>query len=335
MDCFEFSKKIDHHEVGNLYLFCGEEKYLQRFYLDYLRQKLIDPQYACFNYTKLEGKTDIQHLSDLCETFPVFAEKKLVVFNQSNIFKTGKKDLQGSEEDLFGMIDRLPEYVCLVFVENEIDKRTKLYKRVQKAGGVVEFSHLKPAAMSKWMVKTFKGEGKNISKEAGELFLNFCDESMDVVYNEIMKVCRYAQDKDIIEAEDVKAVCTPTVKATVFMMTDALGQGDKNASLKIIEEMIILNTPVQMLFITLAQHLRKLLVVKDYSAKGYTGQELSKAIGSSSAFYASKLLSQAKGFSLKTLAGLVSLCAELDIAIKTGRIKDRMALELIVATIAH
>jgi DNA polymerase III subunit delta len=33
----------------------------------------------------------------------------------------------------------LPEYICMVFIENDVDKRNRMYKAVKKYGRAVEF----------------------------------------------------------------------------------------------------------------------------------------------------------------------------------------------------
>src|SRR5690606_21158134 len=104
---------------------------------------------------------------DACETFPVFAPRKLVIVKNSGLFysKTKKntassdKDAPSEEDDVKPMMETrvknkpqealtdyipdLPDTTCLIFIENQADKRLKLYKQVVSSGLALEFNRNK------------------------------------------------------------------------------------------------------------------------------------------------------------------------------------------------
>ena len=63
---------------------------------------------------------------DLAETLPFFAERRLIVFENTGFFKTA------AGADLADYIKDMPKTTCFIFVEEEIDKRNKLYKAVNQ-----------------------------------------------------------------------------------------------------------------------------------------------------------------------------------------------------------
>ena len=42
--------------LGNVYLFYGEETYLREFYLAEVKKQLVPPGFEAFNFHRLEGK---------------------------------------------------------------------------------------------------------------------------------------------------------------------------------------------------------------------------------------------------------------------------------------
>lgn len=58
----------------------------------------------------------------------------------------------------------IPETTYFVFVEKEIDKKTKMYKQVKKNGSIVEFPRQNETTLSRWIEGRIRRNGK-ISQE--------------------------------------------------------------------------------------------------------------------------------------------------------------------------
>ena len=74
---------------------------------------------------------DVKSVIDLSETLPFFAERRLIVFDNTGFFKSAGADLAD-------YIKEMPDTTYYIFVEDEIDKRSKLFKAVKSKGRVVE-----------------------------------------------------------------------------------------------------------------------------------------------------------------------------------------------------
>ena len=80
-------------QLKQVYLLFGEEGYLKRQYRDRLTRALL-PEGNTMNYACYEGKgTEIREVIDLAETMPFFAERRLIVFENTGFFKSGGNDL--------------------------------------------------------------------------------------------------------------------------------------------------------------------------------------------------------------------------------------------------
>ena len=120
-------------QFKKVYLLYGEETYLKRQYRDKLRSAML-PLEDTMNYACYEGKnTDIKAVIDLAETLPFFAERRVIVLEDTGFFKNATPELAE-------YLKEMPETTAMIFVENEVDKRGKLYKAVQSQGRAVELS---------------------------------------------------------------------------------------------------------------------------------------------------------------------------------------------------
>lgn len=83
-------------ESGNLkpvYLLFGEEEYLKKQYKEKLIRVML-PDGDTMNFSRFEGKGIlIPKLIDLAETLPFFAERRVILVEESGFFKNASADL--------------------------------------------------------------------------------------------------------------------------------------------------------------------------------------------------------------------------------------------------
>ena len=90
------------------YLLYGEEAYLKQQYKHKLVQAL-NPDGDTMNFSHYEGKgIDVKQLIDLCETMPFFADRRVVLLEDTGFFKN-------KSEELADYMKELPDYLCMVY----------------------------------------------------------------------------------------------------------------------------------------------------------------------------------------------------------------------------
>lgn len=117
------------------------------------------------NFTKYEGKgIEVREMIDLCETMPFFADHRVVLVENSGFFKN-------KCDELADYMKTLPDYLRLVFVEEEVDKRSRMYKAVKNCGRIVEFAKQDEKTLMRWAAGILAREGRKITTRDMELFL--------------------------------------------------------------------------------------------------------------------------------------------------------------------
>ena len=89
-------KVINEHiksgEYSSTYLIYGEEDYLKRQYKDKLKEAIIGED--TMNYSYYEDKDCVvKDIIDMGNTLPFFAEKRLIVVENSGFFKASNEEL--------------------------------------------------------------------------------------------------------------------------------------------------------------------------------------------------------------------------------------------------
>ncbi len=205
---------IRNGQFQSVYLLCGEEAYLKKQYKDKLKRAMADPDDS-MNFSAYEGKgINPKEVIDLAETLPFFADRRVILIENSGFFKN-------SCEELAEYMPQVPETTHFIFVEDEIDKRSKLYKAVKNAGKIVEFTSQTEELLTRWVLTRIKKEGKNITGSVMQLFLNKVGNDMGNIDRELEKLLCYCMEKEVIEAADVEAVTTQSrlrIKFLIWLM---------------------------------------------------------------------------------------------------------------------
>ncbi|MCM1307504.1 MAG: DNA polymerase III subunit delta [Butyrivibrio sp.] len=317
----EIAKHIKNNSFAAAYLLFGDEDYLKTTYKNRLREAICGGD--AMNLSVYTGKdVPVSEIADLARTMPFFAERRLIVIEDSGLFKS-------SSEEMAELVRELPDTAVIVFVESEVDKRQKLYKAVNEKGYVCEMKRQTEAALRDWAVRIFGAEGKRITRSDMERFLERAGDDMNNIYNEAHKLISYTGDADVILARDIDAVCPQRPEDRVFDMINAMSSGKRDEAVRLYSDLLALREPPMKLLTLIARQLSTLMSVKDLCGQGKSGQEIAARLGLRP-FFVGRYISQAKSFSAQSLRQAVNDCVEAETAVKTGRTEDKYAVELII-----
>lgn len=305
-----------------MYLLYGEEAYLKRQYKDKLRDALL-PEGDTMNYSCFRGKEAAAGmLIDLSETLPFFADRRVIVVEDSGLFKHGG-------EALAEYLAAPSPTTVFVFAESEVDKRSRLYKAVQKNGRAVEFVVQEEGTLKRWILGLLKKEEKQITEQALHLFLEKTGSDMENIRKELEKLFCYTLQKDCILPEDVEAICTQRISNKIFDMINAIADKRQKQALHLYYDLLALKEPPMRILFLIARQFNLLLQVKELKRKGYDNKTISTKTGLHS-FVVGKYAAQAGKFRTADLKRAVTACVEAEEAVKTGRMEDRLSVELLI-----
>lgn len=314
---------LKNNDFKNIYLLYGEEDYLKKQYKKRLQDALISPE-DTVNLNSYQGKNiSVKELIDQAETMPFFAERRLLLVEDSGFFKNASPELAD-------YLENLPETSFFVFVETEVDKRGKLYKTVKKTGRVVEFTTQNEETLTRWILGSLKRENKNITRSAMRLFFEKTGADMNNIATELEKLLSYTTGRTEIRPEDVEAICTTQTVSRIFDMINAVADGNKKKAFDLYDDLLALKEPPMRILFLLARQFNQLLQVKQMRALGYDAQAIGSKLGMQG-FVAKNCLRQSSSFELDQLKELVEECVDLEEAVKTGNLNEKLAVELILS----
>lgn len=316
------NEEIKTGQLKQAYLLCGEEAYLRRQYRDRLTAALMGDG-DLMNLNRFEGKgINPGEVIDLAQTMPFFADRRVLVIENSGFFKRGG-------EALADYLAEPAQTVFFVFVEPEIDKRSRLYKAVVSKGRVIECKTPDDAVLERWVLELLTKEGKKITKRDLHFFLERTGTDMENIRGEVEKLVCYCLGRDVVTAQDIEEICVRQINSRIFDMVDAVAAKKQRRAMELYYDLLTLKEPPMRILFLIARQFNLLLQVKELKNKGYDARAIGAKVGLAG-FIAGKYAAQAAKFKEAELRDALRDCVETEESVKTGRMNDVMGVELLI-----
>lgn len=324
----DLENDLKNQNLHGIYVFYGEEKYLQQEYLRKIK-KIFGELSLGINYILLD-ENNIDTLISNIET-PAFGyEKKLIIIRDSNLFK---KDCKSPMKEKFKKyvsenMDIINEAVVIVFIEETVHKMD-LYKTVEKNAVIIETKELKPIEIKNRLKRICTMYKVQISDQNLNYLIETAGTSMQDLINEIRKLIEYAGENGEIQKEDIDKLTIKEIQAIIFDLTDYLGTKNTEKALEVLNNLIYNKEPLQKIIITLYNHFRKIYLTK-LALKERRDLVEVLSLKPNQVFLTTKYRKQAEYFKEKEILQILKELIDLDYKSKSGQIDLDIGLKTVL-----
>ncbi len=316
------NEHIKNHTFQNVYLIYGPEDYLRRQYRDKLKAAVLDGE-DTMNYNYFEGKgIDVNEIIGLAETLPFFAEYRLIILENTGFFSS-------ANDTLAEYVKHVPKTTILVFVEAGPDKRNKLYKAVNAAGYAAQMTSPDQETLVRWVAGILQKDHRRITKNDCLLFLSLVDPDMENIRQELEKLICYTMGRDVVTAADIHAVCSVHTENKIFDMINAVAGKDKRQAMALYNDLLTLKEPPLRTLYLIARQFNVLLQICELAGQGFPANTIAERTGMKP-FVVRKNMGLARRFTVRELAGAVAFCTQMEEDVKSGKLADQIAVELVI-----
>ena len=288
------------------------------------------------NYILIDEQNVSEIIADI-ETPSFGYEKKLIIARNTGLFKKEGKKKTG---ELYKLKEKLAEYieqnikiiqesVVLVFVDEEVDEKSDLFKKIEKNGVVCKFDYQKPIQIEQRIKAICNSYKVQIDSQTMKYFIECCGTNMQDLINEIRKLIEYAGEKGTITKEDIDKLSIKKIESIIFDLTDDLGKKDIASALDVFHNLIYAKEPIAKILITLYNHFKKLYITKMALREN---KELTTSLNlkPNQMFLTTKYKVQAKYFKESELRAILQELCNLDYNFKSGKIDLQVGIETIL-----
>ena len=154
-------------------------------------------------------------------------------------------------------------------------------------------------------------------------------DDMENIRMELEKLVGYTLGRDVITDKDVEAVCTVRVTSRIFEMIAAISGGQTRKAMDLYEDLLTLKEPPMRILFLIARQFNQILQVKEMMSRGQDKGTIASRL-KMQPFVVGKVMPQARQFTREQILSCVELCVNAEEAVKSGKLQDRLAVELLI-----
>ena len=237
---------IKNKSFKRVYLLTGQEIFLEEYYLNDLIKAVTDGMPDEFNTMTISRQSaDEMSVNSFVDSYPLMSDKKILIIRNTGILK---KSTENEKKFWPKLLDDIPDYAVIVFYENDIDKRSTIYKAIAKNGYIAEFPLQKGSALTAWVGKILKSNGKQMDSDNIDYFISACNPGMINIKCELDKLMCYKKENPVITRQDIDILVNKSLESRIFDMAEDIAGGDVTAAQNKLDDMKKLNSkPLEIL----------------------------------------------------------------------------------------
>ena len=246
----------------------GKQEEAARLFLDLLGLQGWTQE----EWDRAQGELSSSQINSLCavdDEKDVAQFEDILAFCRAREMGPGQGKLSGSQR-LAELMERgLPPWVTLVLTAMHVDRRTRLYRRFEETGKVLDFTLARERsgkvardAVAAFLERRLKEAGKKIDARGKELILQRAGDQLWALHQELEKLFLYVGDLPTIQARDVEEVFLDQGEGWIFDFTGALAQKNALDALTHLTRLLTHGDHPLKILAVLASEVRRLLAAR-------------------------------------------------------------------------
>ena len=301
--------------MNKIYLIYGDEEYFINNEINNLKSKYSD--YDIITYDMVES-----NISDAIEDasmISLFSSNKLIICYNCYFLTSVKCDIDHNVDLLISYMKTDSDSILVLIVNSEIDNRKKVVKELNNFN-VIKCNKLKEYEIISFIKDYCKNNGFKIEDAAIKVFLNKLVDNLYIITNELDKLFLYKNDK-LITKSDIDLVTSKMININIFDLVNSIVDKKIDESLRLYDELLLINEEEIKLIVTLANQFRLIYQVKTMLKSGYSEIDISKKLDIHP--YRIKIANSVN-INLDDCLRYIKDLSILDEEIKTGKIDKKM-----------
>jgi DNA polymerase-3 subunit delta len=321
-----------------IYVLYGADDYAIHQELETIKQQLGDAENLSSNTIRMEGsRLTPSELKLAVESLPFFGDKRLVLLkgllgrfekgNKTGTVKGAGKDNSGLAE-FVPVLKSAPPSTVAILIEGALKKATPLLKELAGVAEIRQFAPLAQHRVPGWIKQYAKKLEAAISDDAAAKLAELVGPNMWTLSSELEKLTLMASGR-VIGLADVLQAVAASREAGIFEMVDAVVEGRVCDAQTLLQALLRDGESPGRILSMIARQLRLIVRAKSLQEEGHPGSYIQTRL-SLQDFAMRRTLVQANRFDFTILKRLYRQMLETDMAIKTSRYDEELAVTLMV-----
>jgi DNA polymerase-3 subunit delta len=331
-----------------LYILYGSDDFSRDERLAEIKAGLGPREMVETNTTVLEGpRLTFAELTAACSVVPFLSDRRLVIV-EGLLSQFEWRSQRGPANPVLSKVEgpaqskvesewrplktyvsgSMPLTTVLVLLDGPLGRGNPVLQELAPLAQTAEFPLLRGERLHQWAQERAAKLGATLSPAAFRTLTNLVGSNLRLLHMELEKLAIYAGGAPIQEADVLKLVAGAR-EASVFNLVDAVIEGRPAQAARVAHQLQDQGERVPGLLVMLTRQVRLLLQAKELQAQGVGQEELAARLGVTNSFVLQKTTEQSKRYSREQLKGLYCKLLEVDKGIKTGKVEEWLALDML------
>ena len=319
---FEELEKCLNNKIENVYIINGGESYLTTTALSLIEKSLnlIYPDFNKVIFTD-EGYKTASDIINACQVLPFCDNKRLVVVNDY----LGKKN-ESERKAFLKYFENQIDSACLVFFSTI---KSEFFTSLEGKVVTIDCEKVSNNYLSKFVLNKLKEANLEISPNALNKMLDYCNFSITKVNTEVDKLKTLALKTPVLDEEIIENHITKDIEYIIFDLTNAISLKQNDKVYLLIDNMLKNKEQPVNIIATISAHFRRLFYV---ARSEFSNGELAELLGVKE-YAVTKYKQQAQNFTQKKLKEIFDKCIEVEFMAKNGKMEAKNAVNFLIANI--
>ena len=326
------------------YILYGQDDFSLYQTLEKVKANLGNSEMLEVNTTKLDGEhLTLTELKNNCNTAPFLSPNRLVIVNgllkrfepERGKSRVGRRAITkpqnelGEWQNLSSYIKQMPATTVLILADGKVSNRNPLMRKLSSLARVEIFPLLRGKSLKDWIQQRVREDGGSITPEAVNLLAEFIGGNLWVMNSEIAKLLLYVQGYPIGEGA-VNRIVSYAHEANIFALVDAILEGQTRVAQEMLHRLYQEGAAPTYILAMITRQFRLAAQARELIPR-LSRQQIQDRLGLTSSYSLDKTLHQARLYDFEQIKEAYNKLLDADLAIKTGKYNDHLALELLVA----
>jgi DNA polymerase III subunit delta len=314
-------------DLKSAYLICGTDQPKVRRGAARLRKRVYEETGSDLNISLFDARG--QSVADVLQA----ADTATFTFGTRLLLVSGADTWKAADRDRVAeyLADPVPG-VCIALVGETFRKTERLTRLLEKGGQVLRYDLPKRQSdVPEWVRGRARSRGARLGGHEARYLVAQVGADPDTLENELAKLAAYTLGRPIAQA-DIDAVCSPTIDARIYQLTDAVGRRDAPGAFVVLEALFASSGKssgevARSTLFSLVRYIGQLSTVMDLPHE-MPASEVAATLGIKP-YTAQKLLEQRARFERHTIERALAALADAQAAMVGGSELDaEFSLEL-------
>lgn len=330
----ELKNQIKSKEYSNIYMLYGEEGYLKELYVNKLRESLVEPAFADFNFHQYEGKkTPLKEILNDADMMPMMSEYSFLLVHDYPLDKS-----QGDIDELKKYLEDINEssVIVLWFDTIEVDtKKNAKWKAVEaavsKAGTVVNLEKRTESELASIIVNSAKKRSCAIDTQTAKYLVSVVGNDIKTVFNELEKICAYVGEGEITK-KHIDSLAVKCLQARVYDLSKFILAGNSDGAYGVLNALFAQKEEQIKILSTISSCYIDMYRVKCAKSANVSEAEIASVFGYKGREWLIKnAIRDSRNISVQNLRDAINVLSSTDEMMKSTAIDKNFLLEETVA----